>query len=252
MVGDELQRALAAELDVGLVHDHERVGRCGETGHHVERLRGAGRVVRRADEDHVGRAGERLVDRGLGEHERVVEPAARHLGVGEPAQTRVQQVGRLEDRRGAAGAAVGEEQLGEHLVRAVRGPRALDRVAEVRGEVLAQPGHLAVGVAVQRQVADRARELLAEPLRERVRALVRVEARGDLELRGDVGRHVADARAGRGRGAHAGFPSRWSFARASIAFAWPTRPSARAIRQVPGANREAASPSISTTEVTVT
>ena len=150
MVGDELERALTSELDVGLVHDHERVGRIGEMGHHVERLDGAGRIVRRAHEDHVGRADERLVDRGLGEHERIVEPPAGHVGVGEPAHASVQLIGRLEDRRGAARTAVREEQLGEHLVRAVRGPRPFDGVAEVCGEILAQPGHLAVGVAVQR------------------------------------------------------------------------------------------------------
>ena len=117
------------------------------------------------------------------------------------------------------------------------------------GKLLAQAGHLRVGVAVQRQVAHRLDQLLEEPSRQRVRALVRVQARRDVELRRDVGLDVAQAGAWIGERAH-GSPA--SSARASIAFAWPTSPSARAIAEVPGVKRRAASWDIWITELTVT
>ena len=87
------------------------------------------------------------------------------------------------------------------------------------------------------------------PSGKRVRALVRVQARRDVELRRDVGLDVSQAGAWIGERAH-GSPA--SSARASIAFAWPTSPSARAIAEVPGVKRRAASWDIWMTELTVT
>ena len=207
VVGDERQRALAAELDVGLVDDHERVrSRSASGADRVERLCVAGRVVRRADEDDVGRrpASASSTARVV-EHERLVEPTARDLGVREPAEPRVQQVGRLErspragrGRRRPAAAAVRTsfEPFAAHV--------PSTRVAVVRGELLAEPASSArrgSGSAAGR--GPRSASSSENPSGQRVRALVRVQARGDVELRRDVRLDVAEARAGLGGGAHA-------------------------------------------------
>ena len=125
----------------------------------------------------------------------------------------------------------------------------VDRVHRGRGELASSRRICAVGVAVQREVADRLRELLHEGLGQRVRAFVRVQPHGHVELRRVVDLDVAEARPGIGADAHA---SPASSARASIAFAWPTSPSARAIAEVPGVKRRAASGDIWITELTVT
>ena len=164
VVGDQLQRALAAELDVGLVdHDQRRRG-VREFGDRLHGLGVAGRVVGRAHEHHVGLVGEGLLDRVLVEDERVVHTMRDHLGVREPGQARVQQVRGFEDRGSLPGAAVGEQQLGEDLVRAVRGPRALEGVTVVGRDLLAQAGHLPVRIPVQGKVPDRIGQRIGERL----------------------------------------------------------------------------------------
>jgi hypothetical protein len=75
------------------------------------------------------------------------------------------------------------QELREDLVRAVRRPRALHRVPDGRRELLAEAGHLTVRVPVERERGELVRELLGEPVGQRHRALVRVEARGDGEMR---------------------------------------------------------------------
>ncbi len=54
LVGDQLQRALAAELDVGLVDDDQRIALGREPGDRIDRLGVARRVVGRAHEHDVG------------------------------------------------------------------------------------------------------------------------------------------------------------------------------------------------------
>src|ERR1044072_923645 len=58
------------------------------------------------------------------------------------------------------GPAVGLQQLGQDLVRPVRGPDALDRMHRRGREVGKQPAHLPVGVAVEREVVDRRRKVV--------------------------------------------------------------------------------------------
>ena len=140
--------------------------------------------------------------------------------VREPRQPRVQQVRGLEREAGPARPAVGRQELGEDLVRAARDPHAVDGVTVDVGDRLAELAHLPVGVAVQGQPADGLGEVVGEPGRQRQGTLVRVQARGDVELRRDVGRDVTEA--GARFGGHA--PSA-SAARASMARAWPTSPS---------------------------
>ena len=250
-VGDQrLRRRGRRELAVGLVDDHERRRqRARHLDDRGQRLCVPGRVVRRAHDHDVGGRRHDVGDLRRTEHEVVAEREVLDLGVRQAAQARVQQVGRLEHRGAPARSSVGLEQLGEHLVRPVRGPDPVDRVHRGRGELGQQPPHLAVGVAVQREVADRRRELLHERLGQRVRAFVRVQPHGHVELRRVVDLDVAEARPGIGADAHA---SPASSARASIAFAWPTSPSARAIAEVPGVKRRAASGDIWITELTVT
>jgi hypothetical protein len=68
----------------------------------------------------------------------------------------------------------------------------------VFGEGLSEPHRLAVGVPVQRQVADRLGELLAELLRQWVWRLVRVQSDGNGELRRLIWLEIAEARTGLG------------------------------------------------------
>ena len=246
VVGDERQARRAAELDVRLVDDDEGVGPPGEGRHRVHRLRVPGRVVRRADEHDVGSRADGRRDAVLREREAVAQRQRHDVGLRQPRDPRVQEVRGFEHRGAPAGAAVRLEELRQDLVRAVRRPRAVERVTDGRGQLLAEPGHLSVGVPVERERRDLVRELVGEPLRERQRALVRVQPRGHRQLRRDVRRHVAHARS-RGRGHDAP-----SVIRASMAAACPTSPSLRAIVDVSGARRVADAAVISTTERTVT
>ena len=183
----------------------------------------------------------------VGQDEVGRERPAHDRRVCDPAEPSVELIRGFERHRGALRPSVGEQQLVQDLVRAVRGPDAGDGVVGRRRELLAEPRGHRVGVAVQRKVADDVGELVEEPGRQRVRALVRVEARGHVELGRGVGVDVAEplARASGHRG-------RASSARASIALACPTRPSALAIAEVPGVNRVAAPADISRTDETVT
>ena len=183
LVGHQRQRALAAELDVGLVDDDQGIGGGGEVTHDVDRLGVAGRVVGRAHEHDVGRRADGVVDRGVVQLHRRREPERDEFGVGEPREAAVKRIRGLEDHGGLPGTPVPQQQLGKHLVRPVRRPRAFERMAVMGGEFLAQPGHLAVGVPVERQVVNDVGEFDREVFREWVRALVRVQTHGDVELR---------------------------------------------------------------------
>src|SRR5439155_12727867 len=108
---------------------------------------------------------------------------------------------------------------------------------------------------------DRSNQLLGEPARERVRALVRVEPGDDVELRRDVGHRIANPRA-RFRGHRPEAPGSSPGARspdalspgslACMARACSTSPSASAMIAEVGACRAAEAASSSTTELTVT
>ena len=142
-----------------------------------------------------------------------------------------------------------EQQLLEDLVRAVRDPRALERVPVQLGEAPAQRLGLAVRIPVEATGRARRGEVVAEPVRERVRTLVRVQPRRHVELRRLVRLDVAKARDG---GAAPLMRSRRSCARTrprgrgrrGPRSARSRRPRARAVR--------AAASSISTTEITFT
>ena len=135
----------AAELDVGLVDDHEaRRQRLGERGDRRQRLGVAGRVVRRADEHDVGAGVDRRRDlRRRRARSRRPSASVLDLGLRQPAQARVQQVGRLEappragrGRRRPAAAGSGS--------RSSRSPPTMPSTGctDARGELLAQPRHL--------------------------------------------------------------------------------------------------------------
>jgi hypothetical protein len=164
VIGRQLENAVATELDVRLVGDDQGVRFVGETSDRVDRLRIAGRVVRGTYEDHVRVGRECLVDGSIVQDERGGELEGAQLGVRQPREPSVQRVRGLEDRGGASGSAVGEEQLGEHLVRPVRGPGAGERVSVVQGDLLAEAGHLPVRVPVEGKVADRRGQVVREGL----------------------------------------------------------------------------------------
>ncbi len=189
------------ELDVRLV-DHHQAGPGGLRGlvqpqHGVGGDGGPGRVVRRADEQHVRPV---LGDRRDGgvqvDGEVVVARAGDPAGAGAPGDQRVHRVRGLEAERGATGAAEGLQQLLEHLVGAVGGPDVLPGDGEaggpgqVAGQALAQLDRVPVGVAVE--VAGGLGDPLGDPrdqlLGERVRVLVGVQLDRDVELGGAVGR----------------------------------------------------------------
>ena len=125
---------------------------------HVVRQRGAGRVVRRRQQDHARPV---LVDQpaGLVEVEaEVLVPAPGDPGGHRVAGVlRIHRVRRGEADRGPPGTTEGLQDLQHHLVGAVGRPDLvggqLDArlLREVGGQTLAQLGELAVGVAVQRR-----------------------------------------------------------------------------------------------------
>ena len=210
-----------------------------------QRLGVPGRVVGRAHEDDV-RATRRPPRRPALRRARSLW-AAREPGqvrAGEPRQPAVQQIRRLERRPSAdrarrrPGAAAVSDLVGP-----VRGPDPLDRVTRRGCQRLAEPAQVCPsGYRCSGRSRIASANSSKNASRQRVRALVRVEADADVGLRRGVGLHVSQTRAWLGGRRHAP-PA--SSARASIAFAWPTSPSARAIAEVPGVKRRAASGDIS-------
>ena len=120
-----------------------------------------------------------------------------HRGAGEPADVGVQRVGRLPHRGGAAGAAVGEQQRLQHLVRAV-GHEHLGRVDVVQpGDGGPQVGRGPVGIAVPVDGGRRpSRRRPASSAGGAVGRLVRVEAHVDVDLGRVVALHERDVVAG--------------------------------------------------------
>ncbi len=187
-------RRVAGELGVRLVDD-DHAGRGRADGvDRGERQRRAGRVVRRGDEHQVGLLG---LDRGDALIR--VQPEVGPPAGGDPAgpgglrDQRVHGVRRLEAERAAAGAAEGEQDLLQHLVGPVRGPRvrAGQAVPEVAGEGGAQHNRVPVRIAVQpgRHVRDRRGDVGGQRRRRRVRVLVRVQ----LDRHGQLRRAVRTA-----------------------------------------------------------
>jgi len=136
------------ELRVGLV-DNEDPWDEGEHGTDaVARLEAACRVVRRAEEGdrragrsvHAGRGCDRSFNFGRIHDERVVALAGDKGRAGEQGDVGVKRVRRLEHRRGPAGAAVGEQDALDHLVRAVGAEHLCRLNAVVGGQRLAERG----------------------------------------------------------------------------------------------------------------
>ena len=139
----------------------------------LDRLRVAGRVVRRADEDDVGLAARRPASTSCARvrHEFVERVCDTTLGVRQPGEPRVQQVRRLEQRR--------------------RAGRARRRRAAAAWRISFEPFAAHVPSS---GVADRARRGLAQLVRLCVRVAVERERRAP---RGEI---VARSRAGAGTG----------------------------------------------------
>ena len=154
VVVDELERAPRRELAVGLVDDEQRA----DFG---PRPRAAARRSRAARPCRSGCSGctrtrptaastrtsvDRARRRRSRSRRRARRPRPRSPVIAR--DLRVQRVGRLEDQRAPAGAAVGEQQRLQHLVAAVRAEQALARLTEERAERVAQLVRAAIGIAV--------------------------------------------------------------------------------------------------------
>ncbi len=211
------RHAVADELLVGLVGDHDPGTGLAEPADVVQAGRGAGRVVRRADQDHVRLLQPDLLQGGVDVDGEVVAP--RHVdvaAVGVTGVLGVHRVRRAERHHRPVRTGEGLEQVDHHLVRPVRGPDMVQRQpvatpVEVAGQRGAQPGRLPVRVAVHRRRGPRRGhgDVGADRLTGAVRVLVDVEAVRDVELRGAVRlladqfgtqRQVGQPHAGRGAG----------------------------------------------------
>src|SRR5262245_66600694 len=78
-------------------------------------------------------------------------------GTGDSGDMRVQRVRGLEERRGTPGAAKGEQQRLEHLVRSVSAEQPLDRLVELLGERGAELVCAAVRIPVERRRSEERR-----------------------------------------------------------------------------------------------
>ena len=152
---------------------------------------GAGRVVRRAEEDDVGPVlgDARAAAVGV-EGEVLAARPGDPAGAGAAGDERVHRVRRLEAQRGAAGPAEGLQQLLDDLVGAVGRPDLARRRPrgrrQVGGQLGAQLDRVPVGVAVERRGRPRATRSAMrrdQRLGQRVRVLVGVQPHGHVELR---------------------------------------------------------------------
>ncbi len=180
-----------ANCRVGLV-DNEDPWDEGEHGTDaVARLEAACRVVRRAEEGdrragrsvHAGRGCDRSFNFGRIHDERVVALAGDKGRAGEQGDVGVKRVRRLEHRRGPAGAAVGEQDALDHLVRAVGAEHLCRLNAVVGGQRLAERGRFPVGIAVQVDASQLGGQRLDQSIRRRLGGLVGVQPHLDLDLR---------------------------------------------------------------------
>ena len=184
--------ALGQELGVGLVDDHDAARDGADRLDRVEADGRARRVVGGAEEDDVGvEPLDGRDDGGGAQAELVVALRRDPLGARARRDDRVHRVGGREAEHAATRAAEGLQQLLDDLVGAVRGPHllALDTLAQIGGEVLAQRRELAVGVPVDgaQRVLDRGGHVRDDDLGNRVRVLVDVESDAHGLLRGSVG-----------------------------------------------------------------
>jgi hypothetical protein len=124
------------------------------------------------------RAGGRGVDREVGR-----ALPYDHRGPGDASDVRVQRVRGLEHRRRPPGTAEGEQHRLQHLVRAVGAEQPLEGLVELIGERGAQLACIAIRIPVEGRVAQCIQPRVDELLRRCVRALVRVEPYGHVELR---------------------------------------------------------------------
>jgi hypothetical protein len=190
--GARARDAVAGELGVGLVDHHDPRRRGVDRLDHLQRQRGAGGVVRRGQEHHLGPVLlDLLHDPGRVEGEVVLAEPAHPAGPGGHRDQSVHRVGGLEAQRGAPGAAEGHQDLLDDLVRPVGRPdlTAGQVVAQVPGQLGPQRVGVAVRVPVQgqRQVLDGARQVGGQRDRGPVRVLVRVQPDRDVELGRPVG-----------------------------------------------------------------
>ena len=150
------ERAPARELTVRLIDDDEARGRLENSDHGPLRLGPAGRVVGRAQEGDLGLRAGQEGPRRLGVDAEVLRPPALdHGGPGQPADVRVQGIGRLEHRGPAAGPPVRQQEALQHLVGAVGAEHLLGRHPVQRGDGGAQLGGRPVGIAVEGHLGQR-------------------------------------------------------------------------------------------------
>ena len=180
------------ELEVRLVDDDDAVARLVHRLDDVEPERGARRIIRRAQEDHIGRGIGDLGCRVFGVDRVAGRSGSRDpLGTGAAGEQRVHGVCGRESEGGATGPREGLKDVLQHLVRAVRGPDLVAReaVAEIVREAFAQRGELAVGVPVDvaQRESDRVEDVVGDLGGNRMRVLVDVEGDRKRCLRGTVG-----------------------------------------------------------------
>ena len=186
-VAEHRDCALLAELPVCLI-DAQQPAAAGHQSENVVHVSGivddSGGVVGRTEERHIGAM--RIDDAlHLAEVESEVRAplAGHHRSAGDPAQMRMQRIGRFEHGRGPVRAAVGQQQGLQHLIGSVGCEHPGRAHAVEFTDTLPQLCRRAVGVAVPVDRAAGLGQRLTKLGRRRFGALVGVEADLDVELR---------------------------------------------------------------------
>ena len=185
MVGDQRDRRLGAEVDVGLVDHHRDVAALARQPRDLGAAqRDAGRRVRVGDDDRAA-AVEVVVDA----HPHVI--VQRHglvLDAQQPAIDRIEAVSDVGKEQGPRLFQQGREGMRQHLVRAVAHEDLFGRYLVIVGQRLAQVTGARIGIEPQR-ISRRPTHRLQRLGRRPERALIGVQLHqaGDLGL---LARHI--------------------------------------------------------------